>query len=507
MTAETGTPAPDPTPGAAPFDHHGGPRPRGISRVPRSLHDTGRFGRLFRQLEPLVLSDEQLLAVAQQMADTGVPGGGWTSTPGTGDVPGLPAGYTYLGQFVDHDLTFDPVSLLTGAVDPDGLENFRTPRFDLDSLYGGGPGVSPWLYDKDDPDKLLVGNTLGDVNDVPRNWQGRALLGDPRNDVHQIIVQLHLAFIRFHNAVVDQVRADPTLVGAVPATPTAGWAPSPVAPALPGFPQVSTLVRWHYQWLVLRELLPRIVGQALADDVLKPGKGRGKDAPTRLKAELELYRVRARAWMPLEFSAAAYRFGHTLVRDSYQLNDSVGPLPVFAATGDDLRGSRPIPAGWDIQWSRFFDGLPTSAPGRTQVARAFDTKLASALGALPTDIDHGGRPLALLNLLRGRALELPSGEDVAAAVAAATGEPVSSVATGLPHPAPLWFWILREAEALGGQHLGPVGGRIVAETLVGVADRDKASFLRAQPDWVPTLGPTTGRFSVADLLSTAGATP
>ncbi len=506
MTADTGASAAVPPPGAAPLDHHGGARPRGIDRVPRSLHDTGRFGRLFRHLPPLSLTEEQLLAVAQQMVDTGPAAGsaGNWSAAGAGDVPGLPAGYTYFGQFIDHDITFDPVSLLTGATDPDGLENFRTPRFDLDSVYGGGPAVSPWLYQKDDPDKLLIGAAPGTAGDLPRNQDGIALVGDPRNDVQTIITQLHLAFLRFHNAVVDRVRADPALVGGVPATPTPGWGASPEAPGQPGFPQIATLVRWHYQWIVLREFLPRIVGQPLADDVLHPRKTRRKDAATGLEADLELYKVRSRAWMPLEFSVAAYRFGHSLVRDAYQLNAALAPLPVFTASGEDLRGRRPLPAGWDIQWSRFFDGLPASAPGHTQVARAFDTKLSPAFSALPPAIDRAGRPLALLNLLRGNALALPSGEDVAAAVAAATGEPATTVQAGLPHPAPLWFWILKEAEAGGGQHLGPVGGRIVAETLVGIAHHDRASSLRAQPDWTPTLGPTPGSFTMADLLTAAG---
>lgn len=506
MTADSAASNASPSPRAAPLDHHGGARPRGIDRVPRSLHDTGRFGRLFRHLPPLTLTDEQLLAVAQQMIDTGDAGaaGGWTATPSIGDVPALPAGYTYLAQFVDHDITFDPVSLLTGANDPDALENFRTPRFDLDSVYGGGPAVSPWLYQKDDPDKLLIGVTPGVAGDLPRNPEGIALIGDPRNDVHTIITQLHLAFLRFHNAVVDRVRSDPALVGGIPATPTAGWGASPAAPGQPGFPQIATLVRWHYQWIVLRDLLPRIVGQPLADNVLRPAKLRGKNAAPGLVSDLELYKVRSRAWMPLEFSAAAYRFGHTLVRDAYQLNATLPPLPVFAAAGEDLRGRRPLPASWDIEWSRFFDGLPASAPGHTQVARAFDTHLSLALSALPASIDATGRPLALLNLKRGQALALPSGEDVAAAITAATGEPFTAVATGLPHPSPLWFWVLKEAEASGGQHLGPVGGRIVAETLVGIAHQDRASFLRAQRDWTPTLGPTPGAFTMADLLTAGG---
>ncbi|MGH9263334.1 MAG: peroxidase family protein, partial [Acidimicrobiales bacterium] len=131
-------------------------------------------------------------------------------TPGpAGDNPDIPSGYTYLGQFVDHDITFDPVSSLDRLHDPDALTTYRTPRFDLDSVYGRGQADSPYLYDAEDPASMLIGrNTSGEHEpvDLPRNQQGRALIGDPRNDVHFIVSQLHLAFLRFHNSVVDHLR-------------------------------------------------------------------------------------------------------------------------------------------------------------------------------------------------------------------------------------------------------------------------------------------------------------
>ena len=264
-------------------------------------------------------------------------------------------------------------------------------------------------------------------------------------------------------------------------------------------------MRWHYQWLVLRGFLPAICGAETVNDVLQVKKG-------KLDAVLKLYSVKRNPWMPVEFSGAAYRFGHSLVRDAYLLNGTGLPsLPVFAPAGDadplaDLRGFRRLPAGWEIEWHRFFDGLPGSGPD-TQRARRFDTRIASALHSLPVSIDHMRRSLAKLNLQRGVALELPSGEEFAAAVAGKLRiDPAEvQIQTGLPHPAPLWFWILKEAELTrDGQTLGRIGGRVVAEVLVGLAEKDPSSFLKAQPDWTPTLGATPGDFTIADLLTTAG---
>lgn len=504
MTAETtDNTLDDPPPNSATASAAHGAKPlRGIDSVPRSSIDTGRFGRLFRNLSPLVMDEAQLLAIANQMVEA-TPSSGWGGTPAPGDAT-LEAGWTYFAQFVDHDITFDAASMLDRANDPDALENFRTPRFDLDCLYGRGPDADPWLYDRTDMDKLLVGvNPAGQgfaARDLSRNQDGRALIGDPRNDVHVIVSQLHLAFVLFHNAVVDRVRNDPSLVTGVPSTPVGGWSSTAPTGDRPTFGQIVTLVRWHYQWLVLRHLMPRLVGDKTAGAVLPMKK-------TRLDPDLKLYSVRRNAWMPVEFSAAAYRFGHTLVRDSYQINANV-VRPVFSTAGDadplgDLRGFRRLPEAWDVEWHRFFDGLPRSGT-ETQRARRFDPMLSASLGQLPPLVDGQRRPLALLNLKRGVAVGLPSGEDVAAAVSSRVQlEPVV-VSTGLL-ASPLWFWLLKEAEAAGGEHLGPVGGRIVAEVLVGLAQKDPSSFLKVQPDWTPTLSMSgSGDFTMADFFTFAG---
>ncbi|MDQ4133516.1 MAG: peroxidase, partial [Actinomycetota bacterium] len=191
------------------FDHHGGSLPRGLRRVPRAAGDGGRFGRMFPDLPPFSATDEALKRLADSMGPGGPPvervsAGGRQLEPG--ENPDLASGYTYVGQFADHDITFDPDTSLQRQSDPNAVKSFRTPRFDLDSLYGTGPLDSPFLYDQEDPAKLLVGQNTGpnfEPEDLPRNRQGRAVICDPRNDLHVIISQLHLAFIHFHNAVVD----------------------------------------------------------------------------------------------------------------------------------------------------------------------------------------------------------------------------------------------------------------------------------------------------------------
>ncbi len=483
------------------LDHHGGPRLRGISEVPRSSIASGRFGRLFRTLEPLHLTDEQLRTVADRMTESsaGGGGGGWSGTPTAQDNPANPAGYTYLAQFLDHDITLDATSSLQRQNDPDALENYRTPRLDLDSIYGGGPQASPYLYDNDDPDLMLIGQNPTDRGfeavDLPRNQQGRALIGDPRNDVHLIISQLHLAFLRFHNAAVAHVLADPTLLIGAETT----------------FQAAQRLVRWHYQWIVVTDLLPRLVGQETANAVLAHDPKSG-----RLRAELVLYRPRNQAFMPIEYSAAAYRLGHSMIRPSYQLNATVGPIPIFSPSPtaqplEDLRGFRPLPANWSVAWERFFPGIGAD-PTTVQSSRLIDSHIADPLATLPPKIDDQQRSLALLNLFRGDRLGLPAGDAVAAAVAdrvpKITTAPLSTDELGLGHPAPLWFYILKEAELRsGGQHLGPVGGRVVAEVIAGLLSKDPASFLRAAPSWTPTFpSAQTGKFTATDLLRMAAGT-
>lgn len=214
---------------------------------------------------------------------------------GAKDNPRIPAGFTYLGQFRDHDITHHPNSSLQRMNDPEGLVNFRTPRYDLDSLYGRGPAETPFLYNRDSVGgiKLLVGKVRDDngsmltgeqaEDDLPRNEQGRALISDPRNDENTFVGQLHLLFIKFHNRVVDDVAANRGLAGD------------------DLFKEAQRIVRWHYQWIVVHDFLPRILPEGMLGEMLSPDR-HGFNA-----VHLRFYRPKRQAFMPVEFSAAAYR--------------------------------------------------------------------------------------------------------------------------------------------------------------------------------------------------------
>jgi hypothetical protein len=476
--------------------HHGNAQVRGQASVARSTLNEGRFGRMFRTLSPLDPGGDAIHALVQHMKDA-------AEAP-SGDNHKIPAGYTYFGQFVDHDITFDPMSQLQKQNDPDALIDFRTPRFDLDSLYGSGPSDSPFLYESNSPAnkglKLLVGvnaaNSEFEPHDLPRNQQGRALTGDPRNDENLIVSQLHLLFIRFHNKVVDRVRQNhPELTGG----------------AL--LEECQRVVRWHYQWIVVHDFLERIAGKATAQAVLKPGT-----ATTPPTVDRQFFNWTNDPFMPVEFSGAAYRFGHSMIRPDYDLNEVIVEIPIFAASADPsplehLGGFRRLPSGWSVDWRRFFK----TSSQTPQLSRKIDNKLSEPLFHLPTGVDPGRHALANLNLRRGRALGLPSGQDVAQAMSLPllTAAELDLDAINLPAAGkallkahtPLWYYLLREAEVKGaGEHLGPVGGRIVAEVLVGLLEGDPQSWLHQKPMWKPFLpAATAGDFKMSDLVKFTAA--
>lgn len=460
---------------------HGEKRPRGERRTPRSRQFEGRFGRLFRKLEaPPDYTEEQLATLAESMREPepASGSGGWggpQAPPAELDNPLIPSAYTYFGQFVDHDVTFDPVSSLQAKADPDALTDFRSPRFDLDSLYGSGPADEPFQYDRGSGSlKLLLGHNDNGDEDLPRNEQGTALIGDPRNDENIIISQLQVAFIKFHNKVADLVAGDAAI------------------PADDRFDEAQRLVRWHYQWVVVFDYLPRIVGQELVDELFPSSEDGSREF------KLKHYRPKRNAFMPVEFSAAAFRFGHSQVRPAYDLSEVVPDRPVFLPgevdPTSDLRGFRELPAQWTVDWSIFLE-IGGSTP---QPSRLIDAKLAPGLFNLP----GSEKSLALRNLLRGQTLELPSGQ----AVAVHLGAPVLSgteLETELD-PTPLWFYILKESELAGGERLGAVGGRIVAEVLLGLLAMDPLSFINFEPTWKPTLPAVTeGQFTLSDLVTFA----
>jgi hypothetical protein len=426
------------------------------------------YARLFPELPALEVEEELLYALGQQ-------GGACDGAPfaeqGTDDARGA-AGWPFFGQFVAHDITADRSGLVHHA-DVAALRNARRQKINLEFLYGAGPAGDPYLFDVNDPAKLLLGcNDAGREDDLQRNSQGTAVIGDPRNDSHVVMAQLHLAFCRFHNAVVDRLRAQ--------GAPTADL-----------FEAARRMVRWHYQWVVLHDFLPQVLGVELAEQLLTGGA--------------RYYQPGDDPYVPLEFADAAYRYGHAQIRHSYRLNGAMQPVPIFP----DLLGFRPVPAAHVIDWTCLFD-----FPGRpaAQRAKKIDGRLCAALIALPAAISgavtvEAHRSLAARDLQRGLAVSLPSGEAVARRLGLT---PLSARETGLAEfgwqgETPLWYYILKESEACtDGDRLGAVGGRIVGEVLVGLMDHDPGSFRAAAPDWQPELPSVEpGSFTLADLLTLA----
>jgi Animal haem peroxidase len=403
----------------------------------------------------------------------------------------IPAGFTYLGQFIDHDITFDPTSKLDQSKKVRARINFRTPRYDLDSVYGSGPVAQPFLYDWKESEppgtKLLVGhNALNGVDDLPRNQQGRALIGDPRNDENLIIAQLHLLFIRFHNAVVDLLSSRGDVAG----------------PDL--FDEAQRLVCWHYQWIVVHEFLPKVVGKAVADSVF--AQSRDGRAP---KVHRKYFRWKSEPFIPVEFSGAAYRFGHSMVRNQYGITrpPDGGPPPHATNLFPQLAGFTWLSKDLVIDWERFFEfpGLEILAQPSFQI----DTAVAKPLFKLP----DRGRALPRLNLRRGGELKLPSGQKVAAEMRESElpeeallldDQVPPRIRQALLDATPLWYYVLCEAaHAGGGSHLGPVGGRIVAEVLVGLLEGDPNSYLARRPTWQPGELGTGNDFTMVDLVKVA----
>ena len=504
---------------------------RGADSVPHSTSFQGRFGRLFRRLPAAVFSEAALIALGKQMTAPAEA----TPTPESEvddeENQGISAGYTYLGQFIDHDLTFDPASSLMKQNDPDALVDFRTPRFDLDNIYGRGPDDQPYLYEEDGRHLQLGRGLRGNprdtkTRDVPRHTsesgdgtgRARALIGDPRNDENVIVSQLQATMLRFHNRVADEHPRK-------------------------SFAEVQQLVRWHYQWVVLTDFLPTIVGQEMVDSIL-PHLSSGKSIVEQ-PPKLRFYHPRNNPFIPVEFSTAAYRFGHSMVRPIYRLNSSLGQNPppkddpvngrqfIFHATDDDqsLNGFRAFPNIWAIEWDLFFDmgsHLPNVGVKRLQRAYKIDTSLVHQLGMLPESFGFPAdlRALAVRNLLRGLRMGLPSGQDVARALGedeipderlkigkatedAAKDNPsivkLEKVGREFEGNAPLWFYVLAEAQQQFVKNdtpirLGPVGGRVVAETFVGLMLGDSQSFLSQRASWSPN---SRRKFAMSDLIKVA----
>lgn len=469
----------------------------------------------------------------------------------------LPSGFTYLGQFVDHDLTKDVTAVALGTdVTVDQLVQGRSPALDLDSLYGRGPKQDAQLYS--DGAHLRTGTTAAvpidagtnlnrDGFDLPRVGTGAtkaderaAQIPDGRNDENLAVAQTHLAFIRFHDKVVDKLVAAGT--------------PSTVL-----FHRARAEVVRHYQWLLRTDLLPRLVDADIVDDVFVHGRRFFEvpdsgtpdgDAGPGLRSDNDT------ATMPIEFSVAAYRLGHSMVRDAYQWNrvfSTGGTFPAatlfqlftFTATsgnltpttsGGDLELDDPnsgtflrLPTNWIVDWRRLHDfagdhpDRPELGAVTMNVAKRIDTLLTNPLSVLPAGT-FGGRAqglaaddiqrnLAFRNLVRANMVTLASGQQMAAQFGL-KGLDADEILVGnggadlsaldeaqkaeLVAATPLWFYILREAELNGGKLTG-VGGRIVVETFHRAMEVSRPSIVR-EPNWRPSLGPDPATFRMTDLL-------
>jgi hypothetical protein len=456
-------------------------------RVRAALRDIGKPGGLLDARDNLAVGPVQLILDPNQSA-----GNPDNAAPHT-------AGTTFMGQFLDHDMTFDTTSRLGVPTPPEQSPNARTPSFDLDSVYGGGPTGSPQLYDPRDRAKLRI-ESGGLFEDMPRDGAGVAIMGDPRNDENLMLGALHCAFILFHNNAVDLVRRQNWFIGSR------------------AFAEARRLTTWHYHWLILKQFLPQFVGQATVDNVLRNGR--------------RFYRPAfGRAFMPVEFQGAAYRFGHSMVRPSYRANRTGDPggnpdtgAPAFfgfifdpAADGQadpvDLRGNARAARRF-IGWETFFD----FGDGEVRRNKLIDTNLSTPLFNLPLiTIPDGSPPTSLpqRNLLRGLTWSLPSGQAIAQAMRVAPLSPnslreLAGYGVGFERSTPLFYYVLKEAEMLaGGRTLGPVGGRIVAEVFIGLLQADPNSWVATRPSFRPTLpeGNRGGSFTINDFLRFAGVDP
>ncbi|WP_283150115.1 peroxidase family protein [Silvimonas soli] len=443
----------------------------------------------------------------------------------------VPAGYTYFGQFIDHDLTFDTTSSLSPASGPNSAEDQRTPRLDLDCVYGSGPDDQPYMYAGDGASLLLGVDLDGLHRDLLRSAPlGRAVIGDPRNDENSIVNQIQSSFIRFHNAVVVRL-AQQGLQGAKL------------------FQAARNEVRWTYQNILTKDYLPRIISKTVLDQFAHD-RSQGN--------AYKLFKLRddGPRLIPLEFSGAVYRFGHSMVRNGYRLNDAT-VKHIFAeidgSPDDSLVGFEPLPASHVISdWGRFLPhpdneqtepgnraaaNNDTRGASRLQFAYKMDTNIADPLANLPPAVDGGAGPsLIFRNLARARLFQLPMGEQVAAAlgvpalsedqlvVRAETTAPgaetktyrltrLTDISAEFKGATPLWAYILAEAQLplvklvlesgkqdsfdedfmldnsiAQGAQLGAVGGRLLLEVFNGLLDDDADSYRgAAAKNWKPLI--------------------
>jgi Animal haem peroxidase len=417
-------------------------------------------------------------------------------------------GYTYFGQFVGHDLTHDSTPLEGPYTEPELTPNYRTPCFDLDHIYGGGPEESPFLYEGEPGEESFkVGATTpqGYLRDLPVE-HGMVLIGDlqdTRNLDNLILRQLHVVFLKFHNEAIRQLGSNPPAMAGLENLGSGTL-----------FERAQRLVRWHYQWIIRHDFLPRIVHPEVWNY-------QERRIPCPPEPD-ESYSV------PIEFSLAAYRFGHSMVRNAYRLNCRTKRVLIGELMELGQKAS-PIPDDYLLEWGTFFDGLPTSGPPAS--SSFIDTSISVAMhGLSPSTIRLSNRlespdpsDLPTRTLLRGARAGLPSGQEVADALLAQgkikstdrltavqltqdtcdhTGSILRRI--GFEQDTPLFYYVLKEAELTGeGLILGPIGSHIVSEVLQGALEADPDGYMsRVGRNWMLPLWrfPSGARRRVNSLI-------
>lgn len=432
--------------------------------TPRSRsYERGKFGRLFPALPPAKFSPEVLSHLAGSMRRVK------DSTP-TIDNNAMPAGYTYLGQFITHDITFDPTAITERQVDPEHLWNFRTPSLDLDCLYGNHPKANPIYYESDEGFFPITRSSRDLFRRPAIGDQSMALIPDPRNDENKLVAQIHLLFQKLHNKLHHKHG---------------------------NFEEAQKLTKWHYQWIILNDFMPRII----REDVLKSIF----DIKAPMANKRLHYDWRNEPFIPVEFAAAAFRFGHSLVRDRYEI--------IIGENNRRILGSLVDPTELDPT----IDNQPESLRGRqvndlpinlslffgqdAQKSHLIQPKISSALYDIPSFQGQDRRifsqmkdgfSLPFITMTRGARMELPSGENVARAMGFNPMPFELDKMEGLSNisETPLWYYILNEAEKYSELEdkpntLGPVGSTIVGEVLIGLLQGDKTSYINQYPEWSP----------------------
>lgn len=449
-------------------EHHGMKTLAGLQKYCRLAHGDAvredRFGRLFPDLAPSYVQQSRLAQVGAK----GGPMDGGTKKSRTKSVA---VGQIFFGQFVDHDITLDGTTSFHQVVEDAGeIANVRTPTLDLDCIYGLGPEAAPYLYVNGGDfggAKLLTGADSGAGgladSDLARASNGRAMIGDPRNDENRVISQIQLAMIRFHNHVCDTLNTEEGYAGA----------------AL--HEHARQVATWHYQWCVVNDFLTAVCGEPVVEDVLACGR--------------EHY-CGSTPYIPVEFSVAAYRFGHSMIPQKVQVQKGGAQHQLF---GSVLGGGFAALSDPDAVVD-FHELFETPAKRKVQKAEKLDTKLATTLLELPFIDPADINSLATRNLMRGNTFLLPGGDKVAEHM----GRPADEIdqvrdkveSMGLAREGiPMWLYLLAEAELIGraepggnrtkSEGLGPVGARIVAETIIGLLELDDHSYLGADRNWSP----------------------